>query len=286
MTEDGRLVRIDDTALWVVERGTGYPVLVLHGGPGLDHHEFADHLDPLAADHRLILVDVRACGRSERAPEHTWTLERHAQDVVMLARALRLERYAILGHSYGAFVALQSAVDYPGMAAQTIVSSGVPSMRFVGPAVERGLAALEPPSLRQRVAASWAAEPHVRTEEAFARLIVDQMPFHFADPQDPRIADYLERTRDTVYAPDVLRRSAATGYGGIEVEDRLGLVTSAMLVLAGRHDRACTVEAAEAIAAGVPGAELTVFERSGHMTFVEEPERYVEVVRGFLQRHP
>lgn len=286
MSDHGRLVRIDDTALWVVERGAGYPVIVLHGGPGVDHHEFADYLDPLAADHRLILVDERACGRSERAPEHTWTLERHAQDVVMLARALRLERYAVLGHSYGAFVALQSAVDYPGMAAQTIVSGGVPSLRFLGPAVERGLAALEPETLRERVTDSWAREPHVRTQEGFARLMADQMPFHFADPLDPRIDDYLERTRDTVYSPDVLRRSAAAGYGGIEVEDRLGLVTSATLVLAGRHDRACTVEAAQAIASGVPGAELTVFEHSGHMTFVEEPERYVEVVRGFLQRHP
>ena len=36
----------------------------------------------------------------------------------MLARALRLERYAVLGHSYGAFVALQNAVDFPGQAAR------------------------------------------------------------------------------------------------------------------------------------------------------------------------
>jgi hypothetical protein len=40
VTDEGGLVRIDDTALWVVERGEGYPVIVLHGGPGLDHHEF------------------------------------------------------------------------------------------------------------------------------------------------------------------------------------------------------------------------------------------------------
>jgi len=278
----GRLVRIDDTALWVVERGAGYPVLVLHGGPGLDHHEFADYLDPLGEDLRLIFVDLRACGRSERPPEHTWTLERHAQDVIMLARALRLDRYAVLGHSYGAFVALQNAVDYPGMAAQTIVSSGVPSIRFLGPAVERSIESFEPASLRAQVKASWEREPNVRTEEEFARLLADQMPFHFADPQDPRIADYLERSNDTIYAPDVLRRSSSDGFGQIDLESRLSLVASPTLVLTGRWDRACTVEAAQATVAGIAGARLGVFEHSAHMAFVEENDAYLSSVHNFL----
>ncbi|MGZ5127904.1 MAG: alpha/beta fold hydrolase [Actinomycetota bacterium] len=256
---------------------------MLHGGPGLDHHEFADYLDPLTDGFRLLLVDLRACGRSEPCPPRTWTLERHAQDVIMLARALGIERYAVLGHSYGAFVALQNAVDFPGMAAQTIVSSGIPSMRWIA-AVERNLAAFEPVALREQVTASWAKEPHVETKEGFAELMREQFPFHFADPLDPRIEEYLARTADTVYAPDVLRHFSAEGYGGIEVEDRLDEVVSPTLVLGGRYDRTCVVQAAEATAAGIPDSELVVFERSGHMTFVEEPERYVAAVRSFLQR--
>ena len=283
MTAEGELVRIDDTSLFVVERGTGYPVIVLHGGPGLDHHEFADYLDPLTDAFRLLLVDQRANGRSERPPESTWTLERMAQDVIMLARALHLERYAVLGHSYGAFVALQNAVDYPGMAAQTIVSGGVPSMKYLE-VVERNLDAFEPDELRDQVIASWAREPTVATQEGFAELMAEQFPFHFADPLDPRIADYLDRTKDTVYSPDVLRLFSANGYGGIEVEDRLGEVSSPLLVMTGRHDRTCTVEAAEAIAARAPNAELRIFEASGHMTFVEEPDVYIATVRSFLTR--
>ena len=285
VTDEGRLVPIDDTALWVSERGDGYPVLVLHGGPGLDHHEFADYLDPLADDLRLMFVDARSCGRSEPTPSATWTLERHAQDVIMLARSLRLERYAVLGHSYGAFVALQNAVDYPGMAAQVIVSSGVPSLRFLGPTVEHNLDVFEPVALREQVAASWAREPAVMTQEDVATLLSDQMPFHFADPLDPRIAEYLARTADARYAPDVLRHSASNGFGGIELEGRLDQVAAPTLVLAGRRDRTCSVEAAEAMARGIAGAELTVFERSGHMAFVEEPERYLAAVRGFLALH-
>ena len=278
---EGRLVTIGDTRLNVVERGGGYPLLVLHGGPGVDHRMFGDYLDPLGDEHRLLLVDQRAQGRSDRPPEETWTLEQMAADVVELARALGLERYAVLGHSYGAFVALQNAVDFPGAAAQTVVSSGVPGTRFLAD-IDANLAALEPVELRERVTASWQREKQVRTAGEVESLLRDQWPFHFREVSDELIADYERRTAGAAYSPDVLRRFANEQYGAIEVEERLGEVTQPVLVLAGRHDRTCSVRAAEATAAGVPNAELVVFEQSGHMTFVEENERYLEVVRDFL----
>ena len=280
----GRYVDIGDTRLYVVERGDGYPLMVFHGGPGLDHHSFGDYLDALADEYRLILVDQRSNGRSDRAPEETWTLQQMAADVGSLARALDLERYAVLGHSYGAFVVLQHAVDFPDDAAQTIVSSGVPSTRFLEQ-IAQNLAAFEPIELREQVTDSWEREKSVRTQEEVAELLHDQWPFQFADPRDPRIEEYERRTARSIYSTDVLRRFASEEYGGIEIEDRLGDVTQPVLVLAGRHDRTCVVEAAQTIAEGVPRGELVVFESSGHMTFVEENGAYVSTVRDFLKRH-
>ena len=283
----GRLVDVGDTQLYVVEVGppSGYPIVVLHGGPGLDHHEFADYLDPLAErGFRLILVDQRASGRSPRCDPSTWTLEVMAADVGRLTRSMGLERYAVLGHSYGAFVALQNAVDFPGEAAQTIVSGGVPSARFLAD-VEANLAAFEPIELRDQVTESWKRESGIETPEDFASVVHDQWPFHFADPLDPRIDDYERRSSGMVYSPDVLRVFAANDYGAIEVEGRLSDVTQPMLVATGRFDRTCTPAASEATAAGAPTAELVIFERSGHMTFVEEPEEYLAAVKDFLRRH-
>jgi proline iminopeptidase len=287
MTCAGSAIRIDDCSLWVVERGPadGFPLFVLHGGPGLDHHEFGDYLDPLTEDGiRLVLVDQRAQGRSERAPEITWTLERMGQDVIMLALALRLRRYAVLGHSYGAFVALQNAVDYPGQAVATIVSGGVPSVRFLE-GVGAALETFEPVELREQVAASWEREASAATADDVAQLLHDQMPFHFRDPQDPRIAEYERRAEGAEYSADVLRHFATASYGGIDLEDRLGDVTQPVLVLAGRYDRACPVEASERMAELLPRADLHVFEESAHMTFVEEPESYLDVVGSFLALH-
>ena len=284
--DQGRFVGIGDTELWVVERGAadGDALLLLHGGPGDDHHEFADYLDPLGDRFRLFLVDQRGNGKSMDSDESTWTLPQHAADVVLLAKALGLERYAVLGHSYGSFVTLQNAVDFPGMASQSIVSSGLPSVRWMEDLDQR-LAAFEPEDLRRQVQQSWEDETSVETQEDFARIMHDQMPWHFADPRDPRIAEYLERAGGAVYSPRILRVFAAAGYGGIELEDRLGEIAHPVLVLAGRHDRTCQPEAAELMAAGIPGAELRIFEHSGHMTFVEEQDAYLETVRDFLERH-
>jgi len=278
------LVRAGDTRLNVEERGAGnLAVIGLHGGPGLDHTMFGTWLDPLADEYRLLLVDERSQGRSDPAPPETWTLTRHARDVEALAEALGLERYAVLGHSFGAFIALQHAVDFPGRPAGTIVSSGLPSERFLGH-VEEQLAAFEPVELREQVTASWAREAEARTPDDVAELFADQLPFHFADPRDPRIDDLRAAMAGAVYAPDVLRTAATDGYGHIEVEDRLGDVTHPLLVIAGRHDRTCSVQGAEAIASGVPAADLVVLEDSGHMTYVEEPNAYREAVRHFLGR--
>jgi proline iminopeptidase len=276
------LVDVGDTRLFVDERGDGaLPLFVLHGGPGLDHTMFGDHLDPLGDVCRLLLVDQRSQGRSDPADPETWTLQRMAADVDALARAMALDRYAVLGHSYGAFVALQHAVDFSGRPAATIVSSGVPSERFLAD-VERNLASFEPEELREQVTSSWTREAEAGTSEDVRRLLSDQLPFHFADPRDPRIETARARLSEMIGSPDVVRAGATEGYGHIELEDRLATITHPVLVLAGRHDRTCVPAAAEAMAQGIPGAQLVMLERSGHMGFAEEPGAYVAAVRRFL----
>jgi proline-specific peptidase len=281
---EGRLVPADDTRLFVAERGSGStPLFVLHGGPGLDHTMFGDHLDALGSQCRLLFVDLRSQGRSAPAPRATWTLERLAADVDALARSLELERYAVLGHSFGAFVALQHAVDFSGRPVASIISAGVPAAGYLD-AVEENLARFEPESLRAQVTASWAREADASTPEECREILSDQLPFHFRDPLDPRIERMRSQLDEMVFAPDVLRVAAREGYGDIDVERRLAEVGHPVLVLAGRHDRACTVEAAEAIASGIPRAELRVFEDSAHMTFIEEQAAYVAAVEDFLNR--
>lgn len=277
----GGLVDIGDTALYVVERGTGHPLICLHGGPGLDHTEFGDYLDPLGDEIRLILVDQRSQGRSGEADPSTWSLEQMATDVSSLAAAMELGEYSVLGHSFGAFVALQHACDHPGAATRSIISNGLPSLRYLAK-VDENLANFEPLELREQVTRSWADEQSATTSDDVARLMHDQMPFHFKDPYDPRIAESEAKSSHAVYSPAVLKHFSLENYGSVELEDRLEGVPQPVLVLAGRHDRTCDIEGAEVMARGLRGATLVIFEESAHMTFVEENAKYLDVVRSFL----
>lgn len=280
----GRLMELGDTALHVVRRGDGpLDLLVLHGGPGLDHTEFGPTLDPLADVCTLWLVDQRGQGRSAPADPATVTVERLAGDVGALAGALGLGRYAVLGHSFGAFVALRHAVDAPAGPALTILSGGLPHEGWLA-RVDGELAAFEPEELRAQVTASWDREGDARTPEDVRSIMADQMAFHFADPRDPRIATALGWMEAGRFSPGVLRAAARGLTGEIGAAGRLGEIAHPVALIAGRHDRTCPVGAHEELAAEIPGAQLTVLERSGHFGFLEEPEAFLGAVRAAVAR--
>ena len=195
--------------------------------------------------------------------------------------ALDLDRYAVLGHSFGAFVALRHAFDHRRPPAATIVSSGVPAARWME---EMDLDAFEPADLREQVRASLEREAEVDSHEGVIDLIRDQFPLHFADPRDPRIEGAVADLTAGRMSADVLRHAATGDVGDLDVEDRLGEIAHPVLVLSGRHDRMTTAAAAEFMARNIAGAELVVFERSAHMAFIEEPAAYVAAVRDFLDR--
>src|SRR4249920_3386402 len=122
---DAHLVELEDGGvLNVVEVGsaTGYPVMLLHGGPGLDHHEFRPWLDPLGdMGLRLIFVDERGQGCSPRVDPAGLSVRGFAQDIDRLAQALELEEFAVLGHSFGAIIALSHALER-GTASHYVIS--------------------------------------------------------------------------------------------------------------------------------------------------------------------
>jgi proline iminopeptidase len=279
---EGRYVDVGDTRLWVLEMGRGHPLVLLHGGPGLDHTQFRPWLDPLAERFRLIYVDQRSQGRSDPADPRTWSLSQLAADVSALARALALESYAVLGQSFGSFVALQHAVD-EGTASHYVLIGCLPGSRWLE-RIESNLAAVEPPELRERITESWEMETRVRTVEEFRALLADQLPFHFAEPNGEPYTRFLATVRRHMQlSPDVLREFATNDSGAIEVEDRLGDIERPVLVIAAEHDRVTVPEAGWAIAEAVPRGECVLIKDAGHMSFVEKPATVMRAILAFFE---
>jgi len=260
-----------------------YPLIVLHGGPGLDHTEMSPWLDALSDDFYLIYVDERGQGRSERVDPATLSLARFAEDVTTLAAVLSLSGYAVLGHSFGAMIALTHAVE-KGDASHYIISSGTASFTKSGQEIQENLARFEPVELRELVTQSWAMEPEVKTEEDCARVMEMQMPFHFASVTSDAYRRYMAVEDRCIYSPAVLAYFAANQYS-IELDDRLVSVTKPTLVIAGEFDRTCTVRAAREIHEGILGSELVILPEAGHMTYIEQPALYFAAIRDFFARN-
>jgi|1186.fasta_scaffold12215_2 proline-specific peptidase len=275
---DQRLVELEDGgALSIVEVGSGHPMFVLHGGPGLDHHYFRPWLDPLGEQGlRLIYVDMRGQGASPRVDPSTLSVSGFAQDVDRLARALGIDEFALYGHSFGAIVALGHALQQ-GSAAQYVISHGAASSEALMGDVEREIDRFEPASMRDQIRRSWQEEASVETAQQARDLIAAQMPFHFWEMGDA-YRTFTERD-DTMYSPEVLSHFAANGYGDFEWVDHLRWISKPMLVVAGRFDRTCTVARAEEIHTEVAGSKLVVIEKAGHMSFVEQPKTYLAAIR-------
>ncbi|GAC1636958.1 MAG: proline iminopeptidase-family hydrolase [Chloroflexota bacterium] len=262
---------------------SNYPLIVLHGGPGLDHTEMHPWLDSLSDVFRLIYLDLRGHGRSQRVDPSTLTLSRYAADVTALARALGLQRYAVLGHSYGSFVTLVHAIEQ-GDASHYVVSGGSASMTKSMPEVRANLAAFEPETLREQVTLSWAREAAARTQSDVSELMRMQMPFHFSRADTEAYRQYLEADKDAIYTPEVIAYAAANEYDN-ELENELHRITRPVLFITGEHDRTTTPRASREMHAAVSGSDLVIVSDAGHMTFVEQPAIYFSAVRSFLQKH-
>jgi proline iminopeptidase len=250
-------------------------LIVLHGGPGLDHSMFRPYLDPLADEYRLLYVDERGQGRSERVDARTLTLEVFAHDVDLLAQALGVERFALLGHSFGAIITTTHAIEV-GTAAAYVISGGGDSSKTLDADVEASLAALG--EAGKPLAESWEREKTVATEEELKQLLCNQMPFHFHGEPPPGYAE------ETIGSPEVLRHFANVGYGDFDYRPYLHHVAKPTLVIVGEHDRTTTPRAARVLHEGIAGSELQVVPGVGHMSFVEAPDAYLSVVQDFLAR--
>jgi len=254
--------------------GEGLPLIVLHGGPGLDHTHLRPWLDPLADDFRLVYVDERGQGRSERVDPATLTLEVFARDVDRLAEAIDLDRFALLGHSFGAIITTWHAINL-GTAAGCVISGGGDSSENLMADVEASLEAMGENG--KPIAESWEWEKTVETPEECAELMRMQAPFHFAGEPPPDFA------AETTYVPEVLRHFSNAGYGDFDYTAELHRVSKPTLVLVGSEDRVTTPRAAHVLHEGISGSELIVLDGAGHMSMVEAQDGYVNAVSEFLR---
>jgi pimeloyl-ACP methyl ester carboxylesterase len=129
----GRVVVIQGVKLHYIERGSGLPIVLLHGnGVTAQDWEVSGILDGLAPDHRVIAFDRPGFGYSERPRDVDWTPTQQAELLHQALTELQITRPVVVGHSWGTLVALALALDYPADVQRVVLLSGYyfPSLRL------------------------------------------------------------------------------------------------------------------------------------------------------------
>src|SRR6186713_97691 len=106
--------KINGTNLYFSVKGKGDYLLVIHGGPGLNHSYFNPHLKALENNFKLVYYDQRACGKSSVPASDSISLKFLVDDIEEIRKVLNAEKINILAHSWGVVLAIRYALRYPG----------------------------------------------------------------------------------------------------------------------------------------------------------------------------
>lgn len=253
------------------------PVMfVVHGGPGADHSSHKGGMTPLADRVQLVYFDHRGQGRSARGPQHTYTLENNVEDMEALRQHLGLGKIVVMGTSYGGMVSLAYAIKYQQHVSHLILVVTSASHRYI----ELGKKNLaERGTERQKAVSEPVFEGRIESEAQLREFFEVMGPMYSMTWDPVKAADGAART---IYNHEALNEALGGFMRTFDLRPRLPEIRVPTLVIAGRHDWICPPELSEEIASLIPGADLRIFEKSGHSVRADEPQALIDAIAGFL----
>jgi proline iminopeptidase len=266
----------DGCGLWASQSGDGEPVVLCHGGPGL-WDMFAAAASVLARRMRVIRWDQRGCGRSER--RGPYSVDRSVADLDAVRRHFGFDRIAVLGHSWGAQLALRYALDHPDRVSRLVYVSGTGLGRDWHPHYKRNLAA-RLAAVRERMA---ELEGRRRTWAQDRELVVLQWTADFADP-----ATALEHAEQMATPWFEVNYECNSAIGAdqrtwheadlVAACERLAVPT---LIVHGEQDIR-PGWAVDSLARALPSATRMSMRHVGHVPWLEAPEDFYPALLGHL----
>ncbi|QFY08602.1 alpha/beta fold hydrolase [Nonomuraea phyllanthi] len=270
-------VDINGTRLNVEILGDGEETVIAHhGAPGLGSlAEPKASFGRLADTYRVVVFDARGSGASGLTGP--FTHEQWVADVEALRAWLGAERVVIAGGSYGGFIAMEYAAHHPSRVSAVVLRDTSADNANQELAVRNAAASsrvrVDPAKLDRIMSGT------VRDDADLRDCWREILPLYDHD-YDP--AKVEQRVAATPYHYETHNYAFAVNQPNYDIKHLLPSITAPTLVTVGRHDWITPVSCSETIAGLVPGAELRVFEKSGHSPQVEEAEAWESAVRDFL----
>lgn len=284
----GTNLKIRDVSLFVQTIGEGYPLLLMHGGPGLDHTSLLP-LRALSDQFTLIYYDHRCNGRSEGAAVESMTWENLTADAEALRERLDYDTWAVLGHSFGGNVALEYALRYPSSLSHLILMDTCGEARWAqenAPALlaKRGYSATTVETARRFYNGQLTPSEVLPSALQLIGAYVHRPSFLY-HPKIMALLIKLGLGPPQKMRPEALIFGCSRLIPGWTVMERLSEITAPTLVLAGRDDFLFPPEHQAILADRIPNARLEIIECAGHNPQMERSEQVSGIIRRFIAEH-
>ncbi len=286
-----RKVDAGDCELYVEEEGEGVPLVLINGGPGGTHHYFHPWFSRASRYARVIYYDQRGSGLSDYEPgEKGYSVDQAVGDLEAIRKALGIENWVLLGYSYGGFLAQYYTLNHPENVAGLVLLGASPGMSVgTKPSRQREYLSDEEKQrlseigeqVRQLVEENeWSREESMKVLLYNNFINGDWKRQSFLKPSPERMSQIAlyEWVQDEGFNSRLNQSKSRYDLSG--AFERSPIPT---LILEGKWDLTWNEDKPQILKDNHPGAEMVVFENGGHGIYDEEPDRFFDVLKGFIQ---
>ncbi|MHC4364157.1 MAG: proline iminopeptidase-family hydrolase [Planctomycetota bacterium] len=283
---------VNGAKLYYEIHGSGEPLLLIPGGPGLSHLYFTPHFSKLADGFKIMYFDPYGRGKSDRA-ESTgqYSFQRDLDDLEGLRKFFRIDKLNIFGHSYGGILAQAYVLKHPEHVNKLVLSNTLYSSEMFQALIDNMNVEIQNqfPQVWEKLQIIHAKRQKSSTPEYLMA----------ASPVTMQLAYFYDISNMTKlvgnqfsFNPDVYFSLAGDDSGFVpggdlanwNYSEQLKDITVPTLIIAGRFDRGCFPKYTLQFKKFMPQAEFVMFEKSGHFPFIEEPQKFHETLVNFLRQ--
>lgn len=286
-------INVGDCELYVEEEGKGVPIVLLHGGPGATHHYFHPYFSRAKDFARVIYYDQRGCGISGYCPGKGYTIGQAADDLENLRKALKIDKWVVVGHSYGGLLAQYYSLKYPESLAGLVLVGASDGMHVpMKPTRQYDFFSDEEKTRRKQIRTELGnlLKEKRLSQEKFIELLVYN---NFLNG-DWKRQSYYKPTQERFAQIALYEWKQDTNFNGIMSgdADKIDLQGAfegfpiPTMIMEGKWDLTWNTDKPEILHKNHPGSRLVMFEYSSHSPFEDEPDVFFPALRDFVKSLP
>jgi proline-specific peptidase len=286
-------VDVGGCGLYVEEEGRGTPIVLINGGPGGTHHYFHPWFSRAKGYAHVIYYDQRGCGLSDWNSGPGYSVDQAVADLDGLRKALGIDRWVLMGYSYGGFLAQYYTIRHPENVAGLVLVSAMPGMR-VTMKPSREMDCLLKEEISRLKAVRKEVDDLLQANAVTKERSLEILLYNYSLNGAWKRQDFFRPSPERAAQMALYEWKNAEGFNdavskSVNKVDLAGAFDNCpipTLIAEGNWDLTWNTDKPGLILANHPGARLVMFRCSGHNIYEDEPRKFFNVLRGFLEHRP